>query len=89
MGCRPTQKGWFCLTLFIISIITLIVAFVFQGMVEPNGELGLYYAVPSCRSSSTDIAGRGVFNMYTMRPFTTTVDSDTTLPEEDITRDED
>ena len=53
-----TRDGWCCLSALAVSVLLIILGFVFDSISKPNGDLGIYYAVDTCvsKSESFDLA---------------------------------
>jgi len=67
MGC--TGQGWICSIFLFIFVLCAVLGIIFDGMSEPNGDLGIYYGVDAClaKDQSFDISGRGYFDSFVMR----------------------
>ena len=57
-----------------LCILLIIGGQLAEEQAYPTGDVGIFYSVPLCYVSSITIPGRGIFDEYSMRPFTTTPD---------------
>ena len=72
MGCTPLG---YCVHIAAPCFILCIIASGWaEGQSSPSGDVGIFYSVPLCYVQSTSIAGRGTFDEYSMRPFSTSSD---------------
>jgi hypothetical protein len=68
MGCSNQQIC--CWVFWFVSIVLLVLGYVFDGMSKPNGELLQWYGIETCfnNAASFEVSGRGIFDAYLMRP---------------------